>query len=108
MLAVGLSESEALAVIAPHGDASTIAAVNAPKAVTLAGEITALDEIASRLDVKSIFNRRLQVEVAYHSAFMEPLRQPLIDALADRNAHTRTLVPAVLDGDRGGRDRSGV
>jgi acyl transferase domain-containing protein/NADPH:quinone reductase-like Zn-dependent oxidoreductase len=83
MLAVGLSEDDALTLIAPYGDRVTIAAINGPKGVTLAGEIDALDEVAARLKVKSIFNRRLQVEVAYHSAFMTPLQQPLIDALAD-------------------------
>ena len=83
MLAVGLSEDDAVTVIAPYGDRVTIAAINGPKGVTLAGEIDALDEVAGRLKVKSIFNRKLQVEVAYHSAFMTPLQQPLIDALAD-------------------------
>jgi acyl transferase domain-containing protein/acyl carrier protein len=83
MLAAGLSESEALALIAPYGDGVAIAAVNGPRAVTLAGEARALSEIASRLAVKSLFHRMLQVEVAYHSAFMEPLKQPLVEALAD-------------------------
>ena len=83
MLAVGLSEDEAQTLIAPYGDQVTIAAINGPKGVTLAGETDALAEVAARLKVKSIFNRTLQVEVAYHSAFMDPLRQPLIDALAD-------------------------
>jgi acyl transferase domain-containing protein/NAD(P)-dependent dehydrogenase (short-subunit alcohol dehydrogenase family)/acyl carrier protein len=83
MLAVGLSEEEALSVIAPYGDRVTIAAVNAPKNVTLAGESEALAEVASRLQVKSVFNRALKVEVAYHSAFMNPLQQPLIEILAE-------------------------
>ncbi len=83
MLAVGLSEDDAQTLIAPYGDQVTIAAINGPKGVTLAGETDALAEVAARLKVKSIFNRTLQVEVAYHSAFMDPLRQPLIDALVD-------------------------
>jgi acyl transferase domain-containing protein/NADP-dependent 3-hydroxy acid dehydrogenase YdfG/acyl carrier protein len=88
MLAVGLSEADAQATIDPYGTQVTIAAINGPKGVTLAGDTDALAEIASRLKVKSVFNRTLQVEVAYHSAFMDPLQQPLVDALAD-------LVPAL-------------
>jgi acyl transferase domain-containing protein/NAD(P)-dependent dehydrogenase (short-subunit alcohol dehydrogenase family)/NADPH:quinone reductase-like Zn-dependent oxidoreductase/acyl carrier protein len=82
MLAVGLSEDEAQPLIAPFGDHVTIAAINGPKGITLAGHTDALGELAARLKVKSIFHRMLQVEVAYHSAYMDPLQQPLIDALA--------------------------
>jgi acyl transferase domain-containing protein len=74
MLAVGMSEDEAQALIAPYGNQVTIAAINGPKGITLAGDTEALAEIASRLKVRSIFNRTLQVEVAYHSAFMDPLQ----------------------------------
>jgi acyl transferase domain-containing protein/NAD(P)-dependent dehydrogenase (short-subunit alcohol dehydrogenase family)/NADPH:quinone reductase-like Zn-dependent oxidoreductase/acyl carrier protein len=83
MLAVGLTEEEAEAVIAPYGGRITIAAINAPKAITLAGESEALTELSARLTLKSVFNRALQVEVAYHSAFMDPLQQPLVQALAE-------------------------
>ena len=44
MLAVGLSEDDAQALIAPYGDQVTIAAINGPKGVTLAGETEALAE----------------------------------------------------------------
>jgi len=83
MLAVGLSEDEALAVIAPYGDKVTVAAINGLTRVTLAGDTDALAEVAARLKVKSIFHRTLRVEAAYHSCYMESFKQPLIDALAD-------------------------
>jgi acyl transferase domain-containing protein/acyl carrier protein len=83
MLAVGLTETDADALIAPYAGRVTIAAINGPKAITLAGRTDALDEIAARLEVKGIFNRALQVEVAYHSFYMDSLQQPLVDALAD-------------------------
>jgi malonyl CoA-acyl carrier protein transacylase/NAD(P)-dependent dehydrogenase (short-subunit alcohol dehydrogenase family)/acyl carrier protein len=91
MLAVGLSEDEAQTLIAPYGDKVTIAAINGPKGVTLSGDIDALSEVAGRLKVKSVFSRTLQVEVAYHSAHMDPLQQPLIDRLVD----LRPSVPSV-------------
>lgn len=83
MLAVGLSEDEAQTLIASYGDKISIAAINAPKSVTLAGDTDALAEVAARLKVKSIFNRSLVVEVPYHSAYLDPLQQPLIDSLVD-------------------------
>lgn len=88
MLAVGLSEDEAQPLIAPYGDQITIAAINGPRGITLAGHTDALDELAARLKVRSIFHRMLQVEVAYHSAYMDPLQQPLIEALADLHPST--------------------
>ena len=91
MLAVGLSEHDAQALIAPYDGRVTIAAVNGPTGVTLAGETDALAEVAGRLQVKSIFNRTLKVEVAYHSAFMDPLQQPLIEALIDLRPSLPTL-----------------
>lgn len=83
MLAVGLSEDEAQTLIASYGDRINVAAINAPKSVTLAGNSDALAEVAARLKVKSIFNRSLVVEVPYHSAYLDPLQQPLIDSLVD-------------------------
>ena len=83
MLAVGLNETEVEALVAPYTGRVTIAALNGPNAITLAGHTDALDEIAARLKVKGIFNRALQVEVAYHSFYMDSLQQPLVDALAD-------------------------
>jgi acyl transferase domain-containing protein len=83
MLAVGLSEDDAQALIAPYGDTVTIAAINGPRGVTLAGHKERLAEVAARLKAKSVFYRRLVVEAAYHSSYMDPLQQPLIEALTD-------------------------
>lgn len=82
MLAVGLSEEDALAWIDSFAGRIEIAAINGPSAVTLAGDEASLDELAGRLEVRSIFNRRLRVEVAYHSRFMDPLLPELTSNLA--------------------------
>jgi acyl transferase domain-containing protein/NADPH:quinone reductase-like Zn-dependent oxidoreductase/acyl carrier protein len=83
MLAVGLTEATAEPLLAKfHGDVS-LAAVNAPAAITLAGDMESLRAIAAELEAEGVFNRFLQVEVAYHSPYMDPLQAELVEALAD-------------------------
>ncbi|WP_054811957.1 type I polyketide synthase [Nocardia arizonensis] len=82
MLAVGLAPAAAREFI--DGDAQVdIAAVNSPNAVTLAGAVHRLDEIAESLTAEGIFAKRLHVEVPYHSYLMEPILDELRGALAD-------------------------
>jgi acyl transferase domain-containing protein/acyl carrier protein len=82
MLAVSLSEADAVAVVARHGGKVSIAAINAPTSITLAGDDTALAAIAAELTERGIFNRQLQVEVAYHSPTMDPLLDEIRNSLA--------------------------
>ncbi|BEK93643.1 type I polyketide synthase [Nocardia seriolae] len=82
MLAIGLPQAAALELI--EGDALvSIAAVNSPSAVTLAGDEQRLDKIAESLTEQGVFARRLQVEVPYHSYLMDPILDELRTALAD-------------------------
>ncbi len=83
MLAVGLSEADAQALLPEYGGRVEIAAVNGPAAVTLAGDEQELDNLAGRLEVRGVFNRRLRVEVAYHSRYMDPILEELQERLAD-------------------------
>jgi acyl transferase domain-containing protein/NAD(P)-dependent dehydrogenase (short-subunit alcohol dehydrogenase family)/acyl carrier protein len=83
MLAVGVELAEALTLIAPFGGAVSIAAINAPTAITLAGDTAALEAIAAQLEARGAFNRMLKVEVAYHSPTMDPLLDELRECLAD-------------------------
>ncbi|NKX88821.1 type I polyketide synthase [Nocardia coubleae] len=82
MLAVGLGPDEAGALVAGE-DAVDIAAINSPSAVTLAGAVDRLGAIAETLTERGVFARRLQVEVPYHSALMDPILDELRAALAD-------------------------
>lgn len=91
MLAVGLTEAEALAAIAPYNGSVSIAAINAPTAITLAGDENALAEISEALTAKEIFNRLLQVEVAYHSPTMDPLLDEIRSSLAQLSPATAQL-----------------
>lgn len=82
MLATGLAESEALKLIA-HRPEVSVAAVNSFDAVTLSGDADVLQEIAAELEAREVFQRFLRVEVAYHSPQMDPLREKLLNSLAD-------------------------
>ncbi|MGB7711449.1 MAG: SDR family NAD(P)-dependent oxidoreductase [Microcoleus sp.] len=91
MLAVGLSLEEAQQVLVGYEDRVSIAAINSPQGLTLAGETLALEEIAKSLELKEIFCRFLQVEVPYHSPLMEPLKAELAECLQGINPQAATI-----------------
>ncbi|RCX16298.1 acyl transferase domain-containing protein [Anaerobacterium chartisolvens] len=80
MLAIGLSEEEALAVLVSYPDIS-IAAINSANSVTLAGEEDHLLEISKALDERHVFNKLMNVEVPYHSAVMDQIKDELLESL---------------------------
>ena len=82
MLAVGMAE-DALRARFPFDETLiSVAAVNSPQSITLAGNADALRQLASQLNGAGVFNRPLKVEVPYHSPAMEPLMPRLVAALA--------------------------
>lgn len=81
MLAVGLSAAETEIYLAQHPGKLSLAAANGPTTVTLAGDTEILQQVAGQLQERKIFNRFLNVEVAYHSHTMEPLKAELLEAL---------------------------
>jgi acyl transferase domain-containing protein len=82
MLAVGLSPEEAADAVAGEPRVS-IAAINGPRSVTLAGDTAALEAIGRRLEGAGTFARLLRVEVPYHSPVMDPLEGALRGSLSD-------------------------
>ncbi len=86
MLAVGLSATAVTHFLRGLEDRVAIAAINSGDSVTLAGEHDALEQIAEALDRVGAFQRRLSVEVPYHSPQMAPVAKHLASALS-------TLVP---------------
>ncbi|MFF1792682.1 amino acid adenylation domain-containing protein [Kitasatospora sp. NPDC058263] len=100
MLAVSLSEAEAVRRIRPYGDAVSVAAINSPTSLTLAGDETVLAELAAALTAEQVFARPLTVEVPYHSARMELIKDELLESLADLKARP-AQVPLYLTGREG-------
>lgn len=83
MLAVGLS-AEALVetidekILDEFGRRVSIAAINSPSAVTVAGDGDVLEDMARQLDEAEIFNRYLAVKVPYHSHYMETVKEEML------------------------------
>lgn len=90
MLAVGLSEAEALERITESADVC-IAAVNSPSGVTLAGTHSAIAELSEKLTSEGVFARQLRVEVPYHSHLMDPILPKLARALAGLTPQTPSV-----------------
>ena len=75
MMSVALCESDAQRYLdemkLSNGDHDvTVACINSPSNVTLTGPEAQLNMLQSRLETESVFNRKLQVNVTYHSAQM--------------------------------------
>ncbi|WP_424569124.1 amino acid adenylation domain-containing protein [Streptomyces sp. CH-036] len=82
MLAVSLSEDEAERRVRPYRDRVSVAAVNSPTAITLAGDEAALTLLAEELRAEQQFAKFLRVEVPYHSVGMEHIKDELLAELA--------------------------
>ncbi|KAF2463891.1 reducing type I polyketide synthase [Lindgomyces ingoldianus] len=88
MLAVGLSEPEVEAYLKRlHPKAATrrivAACINSPKSVTVSGDLDQIDGLKAALEKDGIFNRKLRVDVAYHSKHMEAIASHYADSLQD-------------------------
>lgn len=79
MLAVGLSEE----AVAPYLEGLSLAAVNGPDLVTVAGEAGPVQDLARTLEEKGIFCRLLPLDYAFHSPLMDPIEAELRHCLAD-------------------------
>jgi amino acid adenylation domain-containing protein len=98
MLAVGLSEEEALRRLVLQCDRVSIAAVNSPTSITLAGDEDTLGDIADRLQADKVFCKFLKVPVPYHSAKMEQIKDELLSSLADLAPRTAEVPLYVTTG----------
>jgi acyl transferase domain-containing protein/NADPH:quinone reductase-like Zn-dependent oxidoreductase/SAM-dependent methyltransferase/acyl carrier protein len=82
MLAVGLSEQEALGLIARHDRAASIAAFNGPKSLTISGTRASLEAMVAELEPKGVFARFVRVDHPFHHAMMQPAADALTEQLA--------------------------
>ncbi|MET8682210.1 beta-ketoacyl synthase N-terminal-like domain-containing protein, partial [Streptomyces sp. NPDC004647] len=73
MIAVQAAEDEVTPLLAGREDVVSVAAVNGPAALVLAGEENAVTDIAARLEAEGRRTKRLRVSHAFHSPLMEPM-----------------------------------
>ncbi|MEV7597320.1 SDR family NAD(P)-dependent oxidoreductase [Kitasatospora sp. NPDC089797] len=94
MASVPLPLARAEELIAPWGDRLSVAVVNGPSAVVVAGEPAALDELVALGEREELRIRRVPVDYASHSPQVERIRTALATALAPvapRAGHTPLL-----------------
>ncbi|MGW8995074.1 SDR family NAD(P)-dependent oxidoreductase [Streptomyces zhihengii] len=82
MMSVALGAERAEELIAPFDGAVSVAAVNGPSSVVVAGDPAALDEIAARCESDGVRARRVNVDYASHTDHVEALEEELHEALA--------------------------
>ncbi|MFB9682816.1 type I polyketide synthase [Amycolatopsis plumensis] len=82
MVSVSLSASDTERLIEDWAGRIGIAVFNGPTATVVAGEPAALDELLARCAADGIRARRVPVDYASHSGYVESLRQQLLDELA--------------------------
>ncbi len=88
MAALGLDETEAVAVIAAHRLDLVVAAVNAADSVTVAGSDDSIEALRLLARAQKWVFVRLDLAYAFHSPCMEPIKAPLMAALASLTSGT--------------------
>ncbi|WP_406084714.1 SDR family NAD(P)-dependent oxidoreductase [Micromonospora zamorensis] len=81
MVAVQASAATVEPILARWGGRISMAAVNGPTAVVVAGEPADLDDLEPALAAAGIEAKRIKVDYASHSAHVEVIREDLLDAL---------------------------
>ncbi|BAV99309.1 type I polyketide synthase [Lysobacter enzymogenes] len=83
MLAVGLAREQAQAAIDALADPTvSIAAINGPAQVTVAGSLDGIERLQAELAARELFVRRLRVQVPFHSCYMDGLREEMLACTA--------------------------
>ena len=81
MLAAEITLREGEELSAAHGGRVSVAVENAPTSTVLAGDTEALRQIGLELEQRGVHSRQVKVNVASHSALMDPLRGELLAVL---------------------------
>ncbi len=84
---VELGMAEAQRALAGYEDRLSVAVSNGPQSTVISGDPAALEEVLAALEARSVFCRRVKVDVASHSPQMDPLRDDLFSTL--RNVRPR-------------------
>ncbi|HEV7265856.1 MAG TPA: type I polyketide synthase [Falsiroseomonas sp.] len=95
MAALNTTPEEAEAILA--GTGVQIAAINAPAALTLAGPEAGLERVRQAAEARRLSFVPLDLDYAFHSAAMDPVREQLLADLADlrRGAATVPMLSTV-------------
>lgn len=81
MIAVGASSEAIKPMLKTLSGYATVACVNSPSSVTVSGDSDAIDELETALQKKQLFNRKLKIDVAYHSDHMKKVAEAYLSAI---------------------------
>ncbi|CAG7924264.1 unnamed protein product [Penicillium olsonii] len=81
MIAVGASREAVQPMLKTLSAYATVACVNSPSSVTVSGDETAIDELEQILQDNQLFNRKLKIDVAYHSDHMKNVAEAYLEAI---------------------------
>ncbi|MFI9202356.1 type I polyketide synthase [Streptomyces sp. NPDC053048] len=97
MVSVQATEEEVLPLLAGREDRVSIAAVNSPGSVVIAGDGSTVDEIAASLTEQGRKAKKLTVSHAFHSPLMDPMLEDFRAAISNIvfSAPRMALVSAV-------------
>lgn len=87
---VGIEQTEEYLAKVAGGGRAVAACINSPSSVTVAGDVSAVQEIEEMIKADGIFARRLRVDAAYHSHHMEPVADPYREALLNAQLEGET------------------
>lgn len=98
MMAAACSRETAEGLMAELGlsEKVTVGCVNAPASITLSGDSTAIDAMASALQERKTWCRRLKVQVAYHSSHVATVSGEYYQAMEN----IEPVKPVAEDGTR--------
>src|SRR5579872_581629 len=106
MAALGLPVATAEKAIEGYEERLTIAGINSPASVTIAGDADAIAALGNELKNSSTFYRELALNYAFHSRVMDPVRGELLERLdglaplPGRHRFISTVTGGELAGDR--------
>ncbi|WP_194911814.1 type I polyketide synthase [Catenulispora rubra] len=83
MASLHADEQQVTTLLTPWRERVTIATVNSPTQVVVAGDTAALDELTDECERRGIRIRRIEVSYASHSPQVEPMHEDLLKQLAD-------------------------
>lgn len=88
MLAVGLGTEAVKSFLEKHKGGAWIACFNSPNSVTISGKLVALEALRDDIQAAGHFARLLQVDLAYHSRFMDSIGEEYEQLLSASNFAT--------------------
>jgi epothilone polyketide synthase D len=94
MVAVSASAARIAPFVAPHADSVSIAAINAPDQVVMAGRTTDLQRIVAQIEAEGVTATWLPVSHAFHSPLLEPMLDEF-EAVASSIAYHAPQLPVV-------------